>query len=165
MIPEIKPYKLHRKEKMDGIKLVLSRHKKELPKINLSRVTDPLCTNQWVTVSNEDKKIISAGRVVKSGMNKWIIKDLVTDNMYRGKGIASDVVDVLVKKAIRGGAKVIETNVSYDNVPVKKIFENLGFKEDEHKKRLSDDDIRYVFYPQKKERTKLKTYTPSLYRF
>lgn len=164
MNPKIIPLKLHRKERIDGIQSLLVRHKKELPKIDPIRITDPMSTRQWVTVSSEDKKIISAGRVVKNGVYHWVIKDLITDNMYRKKGIASEVVNLLVKKAIKDGAKVIESEVSYDNIPVKKIFEKLGFKEEKNRRRGSGDNILYVFRSSKRENNSIKNYTPSLYR-
>jgi len=164
MKPTLSPQRLHRKERTDGIRLILSNHKKELPKVDLMRVTDPMCSRQWVTVSNEDKKIISVGRIEKRGMNKWAIRDLVTDNMYRENGIASEVVTRLVDKAVKGGARTIESEVSYDNVPVKKIFEKLGFKEDE-RRRNTNEMTHYVLHPSKIEKKTIKSYTPSLYRF
>lgn len=156
--------RLTKQEKLKGLRTLLRKYG-DVPDSEIKKAVNTKTLNQWILLC-EGKTIVSAGRVEKTDWYLWTVKNLFTNDAYRGRGLGSSVVRLLIKKAIRGNAKVIAADITYDNIPSKKIFLRLGFKVISSfkwgKSEKPANILHFVLYPPKRGELK---YAPSSYSF
>ena len=61
---------------------------------------------------------------------KWFgyIEDLHIDELYRGKGIGSNLIKLMIKRCKKEGGYKVELVTGYDNTGARALYEKLGFK-------------------------------------
>jgi ribosomal protein S18 acetylase RimI-like enzyme len=72
------------------------------------------------------------------GRDFGYIEDLHIDELYRGKGIGSNLIKLMIKDCKRQGGYKIELVTGYDNEGARKLYEKLGFR------RLGTDYKMYL---------------------
>jgi ribosomal protein S18 acetylase RimI-like enzyme len=74
-------------------------------------------------------------RLVPAGKSGWYLADFMIYKKYRGKGLASMLMECVLKLAKRKKKKSIFLWVEQDNTPAIKVYEKYGFK------RVVDDKV------------------------
>ena len=79
----------------------------------------------------EDDHIVGNASIQKNLLRKdtWIIGNVATHPNYRGRGIASTVVQACIDLAAQRGAKQVALQVAANNPPARQVYQKLGFVE------------------------------------
>lgn len=64
----------------------------------------------------------------ETGPEEWYLDSLVTDEAYRGQGVASELLDALPEIAQSYGKAVIALNCEQSNRAAKKLYEQKGYR-------------------------------------
>lgn len=89
-----------------------------------------ICQSGKIIVCHIDNKIIATGtilyetKIIHGGKKVGHIEDIVVDQAYRGKGIASQILKRLIEEAKQKDCYKVVLDCNKDNI---KFYENNGF--------------------------------------
>lgn len=152
MVEEIGLQSKNQKQKMMAIRKALNKYG-DIPSSVVSSSTRK--PKEWVAIFDRQGNVLSAGRVVSTDWYSFTVKNLFTIPQARKKGLGKAIVRKLVQVATKRGAKVIVADITYNNLPSKKICLKLGFKVvstfkwAKHEKPA--DILHFVLYPAKRK--------------
>jgi ribosomal protein S18 acetylase RimI-like enzyme len=61
----------------------------------------------------------------------WLLNDLFTSESARGRGVGRALMDAAKQHAIHTGAAAIELSTAHTNLPAQRLYESLGYAQDE----------------------------------
>jgi ribosomal protein S18 acetylase RimI-like enzyme len=81
----------------------------------------------WV----EERRIVGNINVSRLGLHsfRWLISNVAVSSEYRGRGIAHQLVQAAIDMAREHGGQWAILQVHTDNIPARKLYQQLGFKQ------------------------------------
>lgn len=101
-----------------------------IPESDIKEATKKSKLSKWHAICDckTKRRIMSAGRWDKSDWYLCTIKNVATDKDFRGQGLGKEIVKKAMEQAIDEGCLVLAADVTVDNIPSRKIFEDLKFR-------------------------------------
>lgn len=118
-------------EKREAIREFVRKYGDGIPEDALNEAVSPKNLDKWFLRCNEMNELVSSARYDDN--TDWYactIKNLATRPDYRKKGLGSEVANEAINKAKDiDKCKVLLADITFDNVPSKRIIEHEGFKQ------------------------------------